>query len=304
MSKRRVFNWTPLHIGRLNKVLEVIEDLKAYKPLTLRQVYYQLVGKGYLENKPSRYVDLSKLVKQARIDGYIAWEDIEDRARPYYDLTGWDGVGMFVEAYTKHFLTGYKRDLLRSQDVYIEVWIEKDALSSIATRISSYYTIPVVVGRGFSSVSFLNDYRDRLRETDKTPILLYFGDLDPSGVEAYEAMITTLTEELKVAGIRFKRVALLMEDVVKYQLIHNPKAIKKTDKRAPKYIREYGLIAVELDALRPEILEGKIREAIEGELNMDLLNRELQEHNKELDKLNRMRDRVTPVIENIWGEIG
>ncbi len=48
---RRKFSWTKNQFDKLNKVREVLEELKRYKPLTLRQVYYQLVGKGYIENK-------------------------------------------------------------------------------------------------------------------------------------------------------------------------------------------------------------------------------------------------------------
>ena len=62
-SGRRRFSWTPLQIDKLNKVIAILNELKAYRPLTLRQVYYQLVGKGYIENKVSEYGMLSRLLK-------------------------------------------------------------------------------------------------------------------------------------------------------------------------------------------------------------------------------------------------
>lgn len=83
--KERKFKWTEF---QLNKVLKVLEDLEDYKPLTLRQIYYQLVGKGFSENKQSQYTMLSRLIKYARIDGHIDWKDVEDRTRVYHDLTG------------------------------------------------------------------------------------------------------------------------------------------------------------------------------------------------------------------------
>ncbi len=43
---RRQFSWTEKQIDKLNKVLEILEELREYIPLTLRQVYYQLIGKG------------------------------------------------------------------------------------------------------------------------------------------------------------------------------------------------------------------------------------------------------------------
>lgn len=47
---RRKWQWTTNQIDKLNKVTSILQELGDYKPLTLRQVYYQLVGKGYIEN--------------------------------------------------------------------------------------------------------------------------------------------------------------------------------------------------------------------------------------------------------------
>lgn len=296
---RRQFIWTEHQLDKLNKVQEILTELADYKPLTLRQIYYQLVGKGYIENKVSEYGMLSGLLKHSRLDGHISWDDIEDRIRTYHDLTGWPDKDSFINRSLRKFLTGYVRDLIQSQDVYIEIWIEKDALSSIFTRTASPYTVPVVVCRGFSSVSFLNDYKKRLSyQTDKIPVLLYFGDFDPSGMEMLNSMIITLQDEMNIQGIEFKRVALLKDDIAKYKLPHSPEALKRTDTRAKKHIIEYGELAVELDALRPDILEGKIKSAIESELDVKLFNNEVRENNREIKKLNKLKTYITDQIDN------
>lgn len=295
---RRPFTWTKFQIDKLNKVKDTLLELEEFKPLTLRQIYYQLVGKGYIENNVSQYGMLSKLIKHARIEGYISWEDIEDRVRAYHDLTGWYNSENFIKASVKQFLTNYQRDLLQSQDIYPEIWIEKDALSSIFTRVASPYTIPVVVCRGFSSVSFLNDYKIRLSNyPNRNPVLLYFGDFDPSGVEMLTAMETTLRDELGVVGIKFKRIALLKEDIYKYKLPHSPDALKKTDTRAKKHIAEYGEIAVELDALPPKVLQSKIKEAIEDELDMGRFLEQSNIKALEFDKLNKVKNDVNSLLQ-------
>ncbi len=56
---RRSWKWTPYQLDKLNKVYEVLNEFEDYKPLTLRQIYYQLVGKGYIENTRSQYGMLS-----------------------------------------------------------------------------------------------------------------------------------------------------------------------------------------------------------------------------------------------------
>ena len=294
---RRVFSWTNKQIDKLNKVKKILEELEEFKPLTLRQIYYQLVGKGFIENNVSQYTMLSGLLKKARIDGHISWDDVEDRVRAYHDLTGWQNNKVFLNASTQHFLTNYKRDLLQSQNVYLEIWIEKDALSSIFTRTASPYTVPVVVCRGFSSVSFLNEYKTRLQyHKDKTPVMLYFGDFDPSGVEMLTAMKTTLSDELNVTGIVFKRVGLLKEDVYNYSLPHSPDALKKTDTRAKKHIEEFGEIAVEIDALPPQVLQQKIIEGIENVIDLELFRQEQEKQEQEVNLLNKIKNDVQNLL--------
>jgi hypothetical protein len=122
--------------------------------------------------------------------------------------------------------------------------------------------------------------------------MLYFGDLDPSGMEMLTAMEITLRQELNAPWIEFKRIALLEEDISTYKLPHNPKALKRTDTRANKHLAAYGELAVELDALRPDVLEQKIRSAIESELDIDAFNQEVEKNNSEFELLDRLKNDV------------
>lgn len=293
---RRQWSWTDFQLDKLNKVVKILDELSDYKPLTLRQVYYQLVGKGYIENTQSEYTQLSTLLKWARIDREISWNDIEDRTRTYNDLTGYSDSERYLKAYMDYIFDRYQRNLLSDQDKYIEIWIEKDALSSIFVRTASPYTIPVVVCRGFSSVSFLHEFEERIDNTDRKPLMLYFGDFDPSGVEMLEAMETTIKYEFGIKDIEFKRIALLKDDIFKYNLPHSPKALKKTDSRANKHIEKYGELAVELDALRPDILVEKIRTAIVNEIDVDRFEDQKAIFQIELDKLNVLKGKVLKLL--------
>jgi len=189
--------------------------------------------------------------------------DIEDRVRMYNDLSGWYDKSHFLNSNINWWFNSYTRDLWQSQDKYIEVWIEKDALSSIFSKVCEGYGVSVVVCRGFSSVSFLHDFKVRLvKHESKQATMLYFGDFDPSGNEMLESMKITLKDELGVDGLQFKRIALLKDDIFTYKLPNNPDALKRTDTRAKKHLLAYGELAVELDALRPDVLEKKIEDAI------------------------------------------
>lgn len=298
MARKKV-SWTKFQQGKLKKVLEVLNELEDYKPLTLRQIYYQLVGKGYIDNSVSQYGMLSQLIKWARIDGYIEWEDIEDRVRSMHDLRGWISDESFIRQEINGFLEGYRRDFLQSQTKYIEVWVEKDALSSIFTKVATDYSVPVVVCRGFSSVTFLNEFKERIsdyQDEGKEVIMLYFGDFDPSGMEMLESMKITLEQELKVTGVEFKRVGLNKSDIARYNLPNDPSAIKKTDKRTKKFQKKYGNYAVELDALKPNILEAKIQGAIEAEIDMAKYVLELDRCRMEIGELAKLKDKVRRII--------
>lgn len=294
MSRKRI-SWTPHRSEQLAQIREVLEEWRDYLPMTLRQVYYQLVGKGYLENKRSTYSDLSGVIKWARLDGLIGWNVIEDRTRSLNQRHYHDSKEAFVEGEKRLFLKGYSRNLLTGQQNYIEVWIEKDALSSLFERICDKYMIPVVVCRGFSSVSYIRDFVVRAnerRESGQDITMIYFGDFDPSGMEMLESMKITIEEEFEFPGINYRRVGLLKDDIYQYNLPHSPKALKESDSRAEKFIREYGRYAVELDALRPDVLSGKLREAIEYELDMTTFEKQVEIYQKELDELKEIRERV------------
>ena len=58
-----------------NKTFNLIEQvyfiLNEYNPMTLRQVYYQLVSRHVIDNKLSEYKRLSGALVRARQDGII-----------------------------------------------------------------------------------------------------------------------------------------------------------------------------------------------------------------------------------------
>jgi hypothetical protein len=112
-----------------------------------------------------------------------------------------------------------------------------------------------------------------------------------------EAMKTTLSDELKVGAVEFKRIALLRDDIFTYKLPHNPSALKKTDTRAKKHLKAYGNLAVELDALRPDIMEQKIEDAVKAEItDFGVFDTEVDLYNKERDDLKVLEGRIMEVI--------
>ncbi len=216
---RRKWSWTPLQLKKADDVMVVVDELKPDWPLTLRQIYYRLVANGLIENSKSQYNMLSKLVKWMRIDENLPWSALEDATRTVTNKKGYENLNEFIESEVSWFLRGYSRCLVQGQDKYIEVWVEKNALFRIFDGVVHPYCMRTVVCRGYQSVTFLADFYSRAERAlmnGKTPIVLYFGDLDPSGVQMLEATIETLEDELDLYGVEFKRIGLNPEHITQY----------------------------------------------------------------------------------------
>ena len=305
-TKRNRGGWTSPALEYLGKIQAILENFKEYWPLTLRQIYYQLVKDFIIENKKNEYKKLSEILSKARLEGLVLWESMEDRSRSLLKSGGYDDKNHFIENETNVYLTKYRRDLLQSQDCKIEIWIEKDALSRICHDVAFSFYIPVIVARGFSSISFLNNCRDRVNdnlEQDKKTKILYFGDLDPSGWEMLPAMMATLQDEMNLKGVVSGiRCALTPEQVKEYKLPQSVDAMKDTDSRTPKFkkmLRDAGhpeTLAVELDALDPESLEKLIIGSIQSNIDIDLYNDERNLEQYERERIGEIRGKVMEFV--------
>lgn len=285
-------------IGHVEHVLAMLRD---EWPLTLRQVYYQLVGRLVLENTPEAYSALGGAIVKARLQGLVPWEAIEDRVRVTLPSGGWPDAAAFKAHEVKGFLAGYRRDLLQGQAVALEVWTEKDALSRMLHKVAYPYCVPVVISRGFPSISLVHEARLRVEsgaDMGQQTILLHFGDFDPSGEAMLAPILRTLQVEMGLGdAVEGVRCALTLEQIREHDLPISVKAIKKGDTRTPQHVAKYGKVAVELDALPPAALRHLVQTAIEERLDMAAFDEEQQTEDEERRKLVHVHDRVVRLVE-------
>lgn len=249
------------------KTVDLIEAaadvLVKHHPMTVRQIFYQLVAQHVIENDRGEYQRLSNALVKARKDGLIPWEWIEDRTRRPREPSMWQNLSDFLETVRQ----SYRRDIWTSQSTYVEVWLEKEALAGIFEPKTLAYGVTLVVGRGYNSWSALRDAAMRINNMGKPAKILYFGDFDPSGEDIPRA----LEEGLAFFGIypEVIKVALTKDDVIVYNL--PPDFTKRTDTRSRAFVEKYGDLAVELDALPLPVLRDKLQKAIEENLDMSAL---------------------------------
>lgn len=256
-------NFRAASLDLIDKVNTVVEeyDQMGYN-LTLRQLYYQLVARGFIPNNTKSYKNVGSLINDARLAGLIDWNAIEDRTRNLKRLPHWDSPESIIRACAQQ----YRQDWWKDQRYYVEVWVEKEALANVVERVCNELSVPYFCCRGYVSQSEMWGAAQRFsylqRHDDKQVILLHLGDHDPSGID----MSRDIKERLTLFGVRpgqfeFERIALNMGQITQYDPPPNP--AKTTDSRYAAYIDQYGEESWELDALEPQVIHDLITEAVE-----------------------------------------
>jgi len=298
-------------MGRVDwkQVVEVVRDevvpafnREGVKP-TLRTIFYSLVSRNLIPNTKSAYKRLSEVLVKARKDGIFAWDFMEDRVRyaikRFSDYRATQDELDRVERYCREKVEEIDlNELLNSEFDYLgvsrsvgywaeqpvvpEVWVEKDALASTLDNWLWDLHVNIRVNRGYSSWTFIyenvRELRDILESHEKV-VILYCGDLDPSGVDIQRFLREALEyfgmDESKVELIR---VAVTPEQVERFNLPPRPEdaetiAKLRRDPRSKSYTYDY---VVELDALVayvPQEFRRIIREAVDRYHDKDVYSR-------------------------------
>jgi hypothetical protein len=243
--------------------------------LTLRQLYYQFVGRGLTagwatgHNTERSYKRLGSIVDKARLCGVIDWNHLSDPTRALRGTSHWDSPGAVIDsaAYS------YRNDKWVDQPGRVEVWVEKEALADVVSRAANGWDVDYFACKGYTSSSSMWRAGRRLAGyigRGQNVTVLHLGDHDPSGID----MTRDITDRLMMfvshdvgwsaahRELEVRRIALNMDQVEQYDPPPNP--AKLSDSRGASYVEEHGDSSWELDALPPDILVGLVNEHIDG----------------------------------------
>lgn len=247
-----------------------------------RQVYYQAVVGGLISNTSRSSKNFNRFLIRLREWDILQYDLFEDRSRRIYrpsllsfNLTPAQFICDFISRIRQPDL-----DIWEAQDYYVELWVEKEALLSLLQKTSENWRISTFPLRGFASRQKLYEAYKHLKfkkMEGKRCVILYMGDLDPSGIAIFRALKekplrqwrSDLKEFLKskenfvleedgeggeieeglgerlmdVAEI--ERIALTEDQVAKYLKpygLFNPDAqeVKMSDTRAKAFLEEFG----------------------------------------------------------------
>jgi len=230
--------------------------VSAMKPMTVRQVFYQATVAGIVEKSEAGYNKVQTDLVQMRKAGTLRYDWLADNTRWQRKPRTFDSV----EQALLDTASLYRKSLWADADCYVEIWLEKDALAGVIYPVIDQFDVPLMVARGYASLSFLHSAAEYINDLDVPAYIYHLGDFDPSGVNAAEKIEQTLRELAPDAEIHFERLAVTPAQIARWSLPTRP--TKTTDTRS----KNFGDISVELDAIPPDRLRRLVQSAIERHL--------------------------------------
>lgn len=280
------FNTSSIKLIRMCDAIITDYGKQGYR-LTIRQLYYQLVARGHIENTVRSYNNVVGMMTKARLAGLIDWDAIEDRTRDVIQRAHWTSGGHLLRACAEQ----YFEDMWQDQEYRVFVMVEKEALAGVLEPVCHEWDCPLLPARGYPSATTLREFaKQRILNSRQRIVVLHLGDHDPSGMD----MSRDLSERLSLfsrerVDIDFRRIALNMDQVEEQQPPPNP--AKSTDTRFDKYEEEFGDESWELDALSPAYLNELVSNEVQG-----LVNHEVWA--TRTDKIEKVRERLTAIAED------
>jgi hypothetical protein len=242
----------------------IINFVDAQGEVTVRQVYYFLVSNNIVPNSKSSYKMVDTKINELRYKQLISFDSIIDSTN-FNGTRQWDSVKDMLD----HARENYRSNWNRKFDVYVEVWIEKEALSAIASRVANRFGIHTSVSQGIPKISQVYSFLQRVVHYNKPTVILYFGDWDPTGLHIDQVIRDQINKQTStelpffknVPEITIKRIAITEEQT--RNLPENFQKANQNDPNFKEYVAKYGTKTWELDALSSRELEDIATKAIQ-----------------------------------------
>lgn len=303
-------DWKPKAetVELIEAVENVLREYQEHLPLTVRQIFYRLVGQYGYEKTERAYSRLCEHLVRARRAGMIPFSSIRDDGTVGGGGGGYSGIADFW-SFIRQDAESYSRDHLEGQEVTIELWCEAGGMVPQLQRVASPYSVPVYSTGGFSSVTVTHEIAQRALREERPTVFLHVGDYDPSGESIFEAMGTDARSFLRASvydraeaeGFRGEdleailhlgravpaglpdllpaRIALTAEQVEEHDLPTAPP--KSSDTRSVNWVGE----TCQAEAMPPDTLADVVRDAIEAELDLDRFEEEKAKEANDRDEI-------------------
>lgn len=236
----------------LDQVNAVLREYVEHLPLTIRQIFYRLVGAyGYPKgtSKDRRpYLRLGEMLNRARRAELVPWSAIRDDGFEIKRPTAWDGVDAVVAA-VRATINDFRLDRQMGQRRRLLIAIEAQGMLPQIERIASPFGIPVVASGGFDSTSAKYGLSEFLGAMPAVEVL-HIGDHDKEGQDIFKSLaedVRKFCTDYKWSVPEFTRLAVTAEQIFSLGLADDPDNPGK----------------VQAEAIPPDVLADIVRRAID-----------------------------------------
>jgi hypothetical protein len=241
-------------IQRRGAIQKIIREIK---PASVRQIFYQTTVRGLMDKTEADYDKVQLTTVWLRQHGYCPFGWISDATRWMRKPASHDTLEQALIETAKT----YRCAVWRDENVYVEIWIEKDALAGTIYDVTEQYDVPLMVARGYSSITFLHAAAEAITGHGKPAYVYHLGDFDPSGQDAAAHIERKLREYAPGVPIHFEELSVTEKQILDCDLPTRP--TKKSDTRSKNWKGD----SVELDAIEPNRLRQIVRAAIERHIS-------------------------------------
>ena len=249
----------------------VLEEYAAYLPLTVRQIFYRLVGMHDYTKTESAYKRLCVTTSRARRAQLIPMAHIRDDGGIVNKPSYWTSPEDFLAAVQRQ-ASQLKLDRQAGQPTRLVIMCEAAGMAPQLARVAHPYGITVMASGGFDSLTSKYEFASNC--ADDTEVL-HIGDHDPSGVHIFSALaedITAFAEAELDSDVTFTRLAVTPAQMKRYRLPTAPP--KATDRRA------FTGQTCQAEALPPDVLAQIVEAAILERLDEPQYKRVLRDEKK------------------------
>jgi hypothetical protein len=275
----------------------IVDILKADHPMSVRQVFYQLVVCDVIEKTEEQYQGtVIRLLTEMRMDGTLSFDWIVDESRRRRENQTYNSIADAARD-TANF---YRRSALHACPDYVEIWSEKEALAGVIEGAAEDYDVPIIITKGMPSITQLyGSAREIARAANADPpkqtYIYQFGDHDPSGVlipKTIEHRLYQLCEKFDCQPPIIERVALTEEQIAEFDLPTRP-----TKREGNQHAKQFEGDSVELDALPASELRDLVCGCIEQHISQKALRTLRVAEESERELLEAWADRVDEAAE-------
>lgn len=271
----------------LEQAQAVLDEYRDYWPLTIRQIFYRMVGAHGYDKTETAYNRLCHHLANARRGKLIPFTAIRDDGVTTWSMDHFDDRDDFLR-HVRELGEGYTRNKLAGQEVHIEVWCEAAGMLPQLYHVAEQFSVPVYSSGGFDSLTAKKRLAGRICDIGKEAIVLHLGDYDPSGVSIFESVAEDVSAFVMadrphgLVSVEFERVTLTEAQVRDHDLPTAP--AKATDTRSKTWTGG----TCQLEALPPNVIAEILRNAIERRIDWEQLSDDLEAQDQDRMMIGRL----------------